>query len=484
MSDALSATRVPLFSGRRVLVVGDVMLDRYVWGDVSRISPEAPVQVVRVDRKSYTLGGAGNVAANLAALGLDVQCLGVRGKDEDGRLLAEKFDEIGAKAHLVYEPMRPTTAKTRVMGRGQQLIRLDEEDAGPLSAEVQDALLRQVERSLPECGAVIVSDYAKGVFAGNLAQRIINVGAEVGVPVLVDPKGADWTRYQGAFCITPNTGEFQRVAQFDPRDDSDLGERASTAIHAFSLSWLLVTRGERGMSLFGRGGEALHVPTQAREVFDVSGAGDTVIATLAAGVAAGLSMEDSARLANAAAGVVVGKVGTQPVTRAELEEALALDEGGCAYKIRTREAAMEAVQGWKRQGENVVFTNGCFDLLHVGHITLLHKAAELGDRLVVGLNSDASVRRLKGETRPILPEAERASLLAALQDVDMVVIFDEDTPLELLNALKPDILVKGGDYVRETVVGHQEVESWGGRVELISLVDGKSTSSIIDRLRG
>ncbi|EPR44135.1 Bifunctional protein hldE [Desulfovibrio sp. X2] len=484
VSTTAQLSAVPDFSEITVVVLGDVMLDQYVWGDVSRISPEAPVQVVRVDRKSYTLGGAGNVAANLAGLGCRTVCLGTRGDDEAGRILVETMGELPVNAILTGVPGRPTTIKTRVMSRGQQLLRLDEEQVGVLSEEVYDSLRAALADALAEAGALILSDYGKGVFNAFLAQEAVDMCRARGIPVLVDPKGADWTRYQGATCITPNTAEFLQVAQFNPDDEADLAARAATAINAFSLTHLMVTRGARGLSLFTRGGAPLHIPAEAREVFDVSGAGDTVIATLAAGLAAGLSAQEAAGLANAAAGVVVGKLGTQPIHRAELEESLLRREVGCGHKIRSRERAAQAASAWRKAGERVVFTNGCFDILHVGHISLLHQAAALGDRLVVGLNTDASVRRLKGESRPVLPEDERAALLAALECVDMVVHFDEDTPLELITAIEPDVLVKGGDYTVETVVGHELVLERGGRVEIVPLLNGKSTSGIIAKLKG
>lgn len=475
---------VPDFSDVTVVVLGDVMLDQYVWGDVGRISPEAPVQVVNVTRKTHILGGAGNVAANLAGLGCRVVCIGVRGDDGAGRILDEIFADIEVQAQVPMASGRPTTVKTRVMGRGQQLLRLDEEATGPLTEEVYDALLKAFREALREARAVILSDYGKGVFALSLAQDAIRLCVQAGVPVLVDPKGADWTRYQGATCITPNTAEFLQVAQFDPSDEADIAARAATAINAFSLRHLLVTRGARGLSLFTRGGEPWRIAAEAREVFDVSGAGDTVIATMAASLGAGLDAREAAGLANAAAGVVVGKLGTKPIYRAELEDALARRISATGHKIRSWERGREAVAAWRRQGERVVFTNGCFDLLHVGHIALLHQAASFGKRLVVGLNSDDSVRRLKGETRPVLPEAERAALLAALECVDMVVLFGQDTPLELIDELGPDILVKGGDYTVETVVGHELVLARGGEVRIVPLVDGKSTTGLIERLKG
>jgi D-beta-D-heptose 7-phosphate kinase/D-beta-D-heptose 1-phosphate adenosyltransferase len=483
MTTKQTVPAVPDLSAVTVIVIGDVMLDQYIWGEVSRISPEAPVQIVRVARKTYTLGGAGNVAANLAGLGCRSVCIGLCGSDEPGRELRRTFADLPIAVCLFEEDGRPTTVKSRVMGRGQQLLRLDEEHTARVDDITASRILEEFMTYLPSVDAVICSDYGKGVFSGMLAYDIISACKARGIPVLVDPKGGDWTRYQGATCITPNTAEFLQVAQFDPTDEKDLDARAGTAINAFSLDQLLVTRGAKGLSLFVRGQEPWRIKAEAREVFDVSGAGDTVIATYAAGLGAGLLPRDAAALANAAAGVVVGKLGTQPILRSELEETLVRREFGTAHKIKPQERARAMVETWRGQGSRIVFTNGCFDLLHVGHIDLLHKAAALGQRLIVGLNTDASVRRLKGDARLILPEHERAALLAALECVDLVVLFDADTPLDLIAALEPDVLVKGGDYTVETVVGHELVLGRGGSVEIIPLVQGKSTTDLLARIK-
>lgn len=483
MTTKQNVPTVPDLSAVTVIVIGDVMLDQYIWGEVSRISPEAPVQIVRVARKTYTLGGAGNVAANLAGLGCRSVCIGLCGADEAGRELRRTFEALPISVNLFEESGRPTTVKSRVMGRGQQLLRLDEEHTSRMDDVTASRILEEFLAHLPSADAVICSDYGKGVFSGMLAYDIISACKVRGIPVLVDPKGGDWTRYQGATCITPNTAEFLQVAQFDPANEKDLDARAGTAINAFSLDQLLVTRGAKGLSLFVRGQEPWRIKAEAREVFDVSGAGDTVIATYAAGLGAGLLPREAAALANAAAGVVVGKLGTQPILRSELEETLGRREFGTAHKIKPLERARTMVESWRAHGARIVFTNGCFDLLHVGHIDLLHKAAALGQRLIVGLNTDASVHRLKGDARPILPEHERAALLAALECVDLVVLFDADTPLDLIAALAPDVLVKGGDYTVETVVGHELVLERGGSVEIIPLVQGKSTTDLLARIK-
>ena len=478
VSDKLSS-----FAGVSVLIVGDVMLDYYQWCEVTRISPEAPVPVVRVKEKTSVLGGAANVAANLAGLGCKAVLLGTKGDDEAGRVLSNHLRLAGIEDNLLAEEHRPTTTKTRVLAQGQQLIRLDEEEVGALSGPVAKELFSRYKVLLPGNRAVILSDYGKGVLSGELCREMISFARENNVPVLVDPKGKDWDRYQNATCITPNEVELESVMNGNIACQQDLLQGARKIHDKFSLDYLLVTRGAKGMILVERETEPILLAAKPKEVFDVSGAGDTVIAVLAAGVAAGLNWVNAARLANAAAGVVVGKVGTHAIGMDELIVALRLDEIGSFHKIFNLDDAKMQVDSWRVPGERVVFTNGCFDLLHVGHIKLLHAAAKEGSKLVVGLNSDASVRRFKGNGRPILNQQDRASILAALECVDMVVIFDEDTPLNLIEVLRPDVLVKGADYTRENVVGHQLVESWGGEVVLVPLAAGSSTTNIVQLIK-
>jgi len=475
-------------SQTNILVIGDVMLDRYAWGRVKRISPEAPVPVVLVQEKTEVLGGAGNVAANLKGLGSSVCLLGVCGADETGKCLKIMLDKKEIEHHLLIDPSRPTITKTRVMAQGQQLFRLDEEDVQLFSSELQEEMLAVFKEKLLWCQAVIVSDYGKGLSqTPNMCQTIIQLCRGHNIPVLIDPKGNDWERYKGATSVTPNRAELELIAG-EPvdGDEEKLFALAKTVRARFSLDSLLVTLGAKGMCLEGPESPAFLIPAKAREVYDVSGAGDTVIATLAVGLAAGLPFPAAVELANVAAGIVVGKLGTQPITFAELKAGLRINNlnghGDTPAKLAPLESAALQMQAWRTDQKRIVFTNGCFDLLHPGHVHLLNEAKALGDKLVVGLNSDASIKKLKGTNRPILQEQERASLVSALSSVDLVVIFEEDTPLDLIEALRPDILVKGSDYSLDTVVGREVVESYGGKVALIALMEGLSTTGLISRI--
>lgn len=468
----------------RVLVIGDVMLDRYIWGEVERISPEAPVPVVKTGETSEILGGAGNVAANLAGLGCQVTLVGLLGDDETGRRVAWLAEDMGITTRFIASSRRPTTTKTRIMAQKQQLFRLDSEVAASLSDADEAATLTTCEAALEEADALILSDYGKGMMqTDGLSHRLIHMAADKGIPVFVDPKGSDWDRYHGATCITPNTSELELVLGHRlPQGEGAVAEEVEETRTTFGLAHLLLTRGADGMCLKAGGEAPLFIPTEAREVFDVSGAGDTVIATLAASVAAGFPLDAAARLANAAAGIVVGKLGTRPVTIGELKQVQSEKKSSDFSKTCDRSAAAHKVARWQENGEAVVFTNGCFDLLHPGHVDILRKARDLGDRLVVGLNSDASVHRLKGSRRPIVKQEDRGAILSALASVDLVVIFDEDTPIELIRAVRPDILVKGADYKPHEVVGKEVVENYGGRVALVPLLEGHSTTGIEQRI--
>lgn len=476
------------FVGTTILVVGDIMLDRYLSGDVARISPEAPVPVVRLARRWDAPGGAANVARNLSRLGVTARLAGLVGDDAEGHALRGAVDIECIQTALTISCERATTSKTRVLGHGQQLLRLDEEHVAPLSAGEFDSLRKGVARLLPGCGAVIISDYGKGVFlrreGGDLCAEIIAMARAAAIPVLVDPKGEDWSRYAGADCVTPNMAEFRLACGLPSEAHPDAGERRALAeglCRTFGFARLLLTRGPKGMILYALGEEPQRIRAAVREVADVSGAGDTVIAALTACVARGVPWSESATVANAAAGVAVGKAGTAPVSSAELNEALR--QGTDNPKLYALPALQNKLEEWRRSGERIVFTNGCFDLLHPGHVSLLRQAAALGDRLVVGLNTDASVRRLKGPERPVQNETSRALLLAALQVVDAVVLFSEDTPERLIHALCPDVLVKGSDYSVENVVGADFVLGRGGEVHLVDLVDGYSTTGLVRKMR-
>lgn len=465
------------------LVMGDLMLDEYLWGRAERISPEAPVQVVDVLREELRLGGAGNVVNNLVALGARVAVCSVVGEDDNGRVLLESFSSRDVATEAVFrDPARRTSRKTRVVAANQQIVRIDRESRDPLSPTMEERVCDWISRHAGEFSAILLSDYNKGVLTQRVIETAITSGSRAGVPVLVDPKGTDFACYHGATILTPNRKEAEAASGVAIRDTATLAQAAEVIMETAGLEQLLITRSEEGMSLFSRNGEAVHIPTVAREVFDVSGAGDTVLSALAVGIASGLAMAEAARLANIAAGIAVGKLGTSTVSPAEIVNAVGLAHTDSESKIKNRDVLAAIIETEKARGKRIVFTNGCFDLLHAGHVKYLQKARRLGDMLVLGLNSDASVRRLKGARRPLIGEEERAHILAALDCIDYVVIFDEDTPLELISTLKPHILAKGGDYTAEGVVGKDIVEAYGGRVELVSFVDGKSTTNIIERV--
>jgi len=473
----------PDFANCTVLVIGDVMLDRYFWGDVERISPEAPIPVVRVNKKTLTLGGAGNVAMNLKGLNCRQFLLGVRGDDSNGKLLLDILQKESISNTLIPVKTHPTTTKTRIIGQGQQLLRLDEENSVEIPAKILKELLDRFDQALSEADVVIVSDYGKGIFRVDIAEHIIQRCRSTNVLVFVDPKGVSWERYSGATCITPNTAELNLIASFPADDDNILESQANKVIAKYDLKYMLVTRGPKGLSLFRNGRPAIHIATQAREVYDVSGAGDTVIASLSAAFGSGLKISEAAALANVAAGIVIGKVGTQPVLDSELKQALWGRTLVGVNKIVSKNQALDMIAEWRRNGKKVVFTNGCFDILHIGHIKLLHAAADEGDKLIVGLNSDLSVKKLKGDSRPIVPEAERAAILSCIKGVDLVVFFHEETPIELIRSFKPDIIVKGGDYTPAKVVGHDIVEQEGGKVVIVPLIDGISTTKVIESIK-
>ncbi len=469
----------PDFQDCTVIVVGDIILDRYIRGDVDRISPEAPVPVIRVMEKSIHLGGAGNVALNLKGLGCQPILIGVRGEDDSGRALVEILSDENIPNHIVNVKNHPTTTKTRIIGQRQQVARLDEEMRLSISESMAEELAGTLENVLPKARALVISDYGKGLVSPLFAARVIKLSRKRNIPVFVDPKGTDWGHYRSATCITPNLAELRAASR--PTVENDAAA-CLQMIQCLDLEYLLVTRGAGGMSLYQKESNPIHINARAREVFDVSGAGDTVIASLSAAVASGMNLRQALEFSNTAAGIVVGKMGTQPITARELKQSIWDNTLENTPKIVGKKEAREKIARWRKDGDQIVFTNGCFDILHIGHIKLLHEASKHGDRLIVGLNSDASVRNLKGPKRPVVSETERAALLSNIRGVDLVVIFDEKTPLDLIQLFEPDVLVKGGDYTPETVVGHDVVVNNGGRVIIVPLVDGVSTSNFIQSL--
>lgn len=468
---------VPNFHQAQVLVFGDVMLDRYWQGPTSRISPEAPVPVVKVQDIENRAGGAGNVALNIATLGAKAALFGITGDDENANDLEYMLNTKGVNCGFLRHSSSPTITKLRILSRNQQLIRLDFEEA---FNEVDLApIYQQFDQQVADAGAVILSDYNKGALTD--PQRLIQAARKSGTPVLVDPKGTDFSPYRGATLITPNLAEFEAVVGYC-RDDETLLAKGKALLEEHDLTALLVTRSEKGMTLIQRDAEPLTLPTRAREVYDVTGAGDTVISVLATALAAGESLEHATALANIAAGIVVGKLGTATVTSDELRSDIRSEQhGGAAFF--DEDELMQLVRECKERGETLVMTNGCFDIIHPGHVQYLKEAKTLGDRLLVAVNSDESVSRLKGPTRPINPLDHRMAVLAGLESVDWVVPFTEDTPERLITKVLPSILVKGGDYKIEEIAGGEAVMDAGGEVIILSFKDNCSTSAIVKRIQ-
>ena len=468
---------IPDFSKTRVVVAGDVMLDQYLFGATSRISPEAPVPVVHVQKTDDRPGGAANVAVNLASLGTKTRLIGAVGNDAAADTLERLLTAHGIDCDFARVSDRPTITKTRVQSRGQQLIRLDQENA----TELRDsALVDALRKAVTGAGAVVLSDYGKGALTD--VGAMIAVCRKAGVPVLVDPKGRDFEKYRGATLLTPNQGEFEAVAGHCA-SDAELAARGWQMVEELGLTALLVTRSEKGMMLLETGNEPVFLSTQAREVFDVTGAGDTVIATLAGALASGQSLASASALANIAAGLVVRKIGVATVTPGEIQVALH-QRGQGGRGLVSRDELLVLVGEARSRKERIVMTNGCFDILHAGHVAYLEEAKSLGDRLIVAVNDDDSVRRLKGESRPINALEDRMLVLAGLAAVDWVVPFADDTPAELIAAVLPDVLVKGGDYRPDEIAGGKEVLQNGGEVRVLNFRDGHSTSRIIEKLGG
>lgn len=469
--------KLPDFSQNTVLVAGDLMLDRYWQGSTGRISPEAPVPVVKIQESSHRAGGAGNVALNIAALNGRVSLLGITGQDIEAEQLRDCLLPKGVNCEFLTLPGKPTITKLRVLSRHQQLIRLDFEDN---LYDVDDSEFKTCfKRLLPNCQAVVLSDYGKGTLKD--IPTLIQMARKAGKPVLIDPKGRNFEIYRHASLITPNQSEFEAVVGICA-DDASLFERGQHLCESLNLDALLVTRSEKGMVLFIAAAEPLVIPAHAREVYDVTGAGDTVIAVLAAALATGIGWRDAAQLANLAASVVVGKLGTATASIAELQRAM-LTHTPLAQGAVDEQTLLELVAQAKASGEKIVMTNGCFDILHAGHVAYLTQAANLGDRLIVAVNDDASVKQLKGSNRPVNALMQRMAVLAALASVDWVVPFSEDTPARLIEAVSPDVLVKGGDYRPEQIAGAETVRRSGGEVIVLDFLDGHSTSAIIQSIK-
>jgi D-beta-D-heptose 7-phosphate kinase/D-beta-D-heptose 1-phosphate adenosyltransferase len=506
MSDTSLNSIIDALPNTKVLVVGDIMLDRFVYGSVDRISPESPVPVLAVAREDFMLGGAGNALSNLAGLGAKAEILSVIGDDEDGKAVCAQVEKLGYSAEgLIVDSARPTIVKTRYLAGHQQLLRTDFEKKDAISDAVANDLVTRAKEAIARVGAEILSDYGKGLLRADVIAKIIAAAHMADVPVIVDPKGTDFSIYKGASAITPNKKELSEATQNSAvSTDEEVIAAAETLIHKCGIEAVVATRSSDGMSVIQKSGNPTHLQTTDIEVFDVSGAGDSVIATIAASLASGASLVDAARLANIAGSIVVTKVGTAPIRLQELTDALQGDQGDAVMASgREREKvdrarrgdvmgwaeAAEQVQRWKARGLKVGFTNGCFDILHFGHVTYLNDARDHCDRLIMGLNKDSSIRILKGPERPVHNEESRAQVIAALGSIDMVVLFgaeeegDDNTACALLDALKPDVYFKGGDYTVDQIPEAPTVMKNGGEVNVMPVYDGHSTTSSIARIK-
>jgi D-beta-D-heptose 7-phosphate kinase/D-beta-D-heptose 1-phosphate adenosyltransferase len=471
------------FAEVRVLILGDVMLDRFTYGNIERISPEAPIPVLTIERETDMPGGAANVARNLSGMAACTTLVGVVGADEWAERLSSKLAHLaGVEINLIEDRSRPTTVKTRFVADGQQVLRADRENCKALSPQIEKCLLAAYESALADSHIVVLSDYAKGALSDSVLAQAISMARRAGKTVVTDPKARSFEKYRGATVLTPNRYELQAACGFECATDEAVVRGAQQILTDGICEVVVVTRGKNGMSSIRLNGDIQHLRTTAREVFDVSGAGDTVVATMAAALASGADIGDACRLANAAAGIVVGKHGTAIATSEEMIAAFRPHHGPSdTYKLFSRDRAMRMARDWHSHGLTVAFTNGCFDLLHPGHIALIDQARREADRLIVGINSDDSVRRLKGPARPLQSEIARATVLASLKSVDAVVIFEEDTPMQLIDLLEPDVLVKGADYTSDQVVGADLVARRGGRVLLAELIPGHSTTNTLER---
>jgi D-beta-D-heptose 7-phosphate kinase/D-beta-D-heptose 1-phosphate adenosyltransferase len=468
-----------------VLCIGDVMLDRFISGDVERISPEAPIPILQIENEKIMLGGAGNVARNISSLGGSVRFISVIGEDTAGEDIEKMLiNDLSLDVHLVVDPSRTSSQKSRFVAGNQQMLRADMETVHPVSDEIANIILEIAEEELPECGALMLSDYGKGVLSDDVLSRLINLARGQNKPVIIDPKGSDYSCYKGAMLITPNRKELEYATGMQTNTDTNIIDACNHLISTAGIEGVLVTRSSDGMSLIMRDQDAWHLPADTQAVFDVSGAGDTVAAAISLSLAAGGGLKDAATLANSAAGIVVGKVGTATVQMIEVLSTLSDGKiNPATHPVLDDKSALRQISAWQTQGLSVGFTNGCFDILHNGHQFLLQQAADSCDKLIVAINTDASTRKLKGDDRPVNNEINRAVLLSSLKMVDAVILFDDKTPLRLIQLLRPNVLIKGADYEENKIVGADFVKAHGGRVVRAKLTDGLSTTETIARMK-
>jgi D-beta-D-heptose 7-phosphate kinase / D-beta-D-heptose 1-phosphate adenosyltransferase len=472
------------FDQCRLLVIGDLMLDEYLWGEVDRISPEAPVQVVTIQKEDFTLGGAGNVVNNAVALGAKVFTAGVIGTGRNGQVLLERFNELGVDTSLIIqEPDRATTQKTRIIAANQHVLRIDRETKQDISGQTLEKIIRLIEDKMPDIDVVLISDYGKGLITKNLLSKVIASAKKHEKMIIVDPKGLDFSKYSGVSLLTPNKKEAALASGVEINDDSSLEKAANKILGNISLDNLLITCGKDGMVLFEKNKTPFRVRAKSRQVFDVSGAGDTVLAVFGLAVASGASIPNSVALANTAAGIVVGKVGTATVSKQELSSALTSDDTGLPAKYKDLSELPALVKDLKKKGKQLVLTNGCFDLLHAGHIMLFSASKQLGDILIVAIDDDASVKKLKGSGRPVINAKERSRILSALDAVDYVVVFSSQELIKLIEIIQPDVLTKGSNYSTTQVFGRERVEALGGKVVLIPVTEDISSTRIIDTIK-
>jgi D-beta-D-heptose 7-phosphate kinase/D-beta-D-heptose 1-phosphate adenosyltransferase len=472
------------FDHCRLLVVGDLMIDEYVWGEVDRISPEAPVQVVSVKNEEYTLGGAGNVVNNLVALGAKVSVLGVTGTGRDGKLLRNRLKDLGVDTRgVIQERSRPTTKKTRIIADHQQVLRIDRETKKEVAFSTFKSLTTLAEKIIPGVDLILISDYGKGLITRNLIADLVKIAKNNNKITIADPKGRDFTKYSGVSLLTPNSREASLASGVEISDPKNISTAGKILIEKSGIEKLLITCGKDGMVLFEPGRKPFKISTKAREVYDVSGAGDTVMAVLGLGMAAGLPLKEAITLANTAAGIVVGKVGTATVSKRELLQALKQSSENNASKYKSLNEISQLCRKLQKDRKRIVLTNGCFDLLHVGHIRLFSASKELGDVMIVAIDDDDSVKLLKGAGRPVIGAAERVRILSALDSVDYVVVFATNELDNVLGAIRPDVLTKGSDYESAKILGREIVESFGGRIEQIPITEEISTTQIINSIK-